>query len=634
MIRSRVASARRKPLFHFALSTVTAITPLFHATSLAAGTADESATVKRLLQESAEARADANLGLAFELLHDAVRIDPENQQARWQLGQMKAQDGWLSVEESQRRAASNPQQTRYEDQKNAVSNAADSAALARWCRKNNLDDEARVQWAHVLTMDPTNREALRGVQMRWRNGQLQSADNVKQLRSENSATKQSLRHWSPEVARWLRDLASKDEKVVADATRRIESISDITAIPAFEKATLSPEASDKSKNPAFKRMSHAFIAALRDMPEAPATDSLVRYSLFSKIESARFAAIDELQYRPVTDFVPNLLDQLAAPIKSRYSIDRDPDGSVHYSRELYREGAFSDWSYESVRSIYQPFSQSAVFANFDQRGSNSLSPAQANNSPSRGLTRMGAQRAAAEYQLEIANGEAQVAALNAETAASNGRILAVLEGATGQSLGSEPRAWWDWYQDYTDYYHGGERPVERTRDTSNDYILPPIAPSGGGGGAVECFVRGTPVWTKTGLKPIETLTPGDLVLSQNVNSGEIAYKPVLQRTLRPPGPTMLLSISKEQLRATRGHPFWVDGVGWQMTKELEDGAFLHAISGTATVESIHPSNEEETFNLVVSDFNTYFVGESGILVHDNVPRRPTRCVVPGLSAAK
>ena len=71
-----------------------------------------------------------------------------------------------------------------------------------------------------------------------------------------------------------------------------------------------------------------------------------------------------------------------------------------------------------------------------------------------------------------------------------------------------------------------------------------------------------------------------------------------------------------------------------MTKELEEGAFLHAISGTATVESVRAANDEETFNLVVSDFNTYFVGDSGILVHDNVPRRPTRAAVPGQISTK
>ena len=39
---------------------------------------------------------------------------------------------------------------------------------------------------------------------------------------------------------------------------------------------------------------------------------------------------------------------------------------------------------------------------------------------------------------------------------------------------------------------------------------------------------------------------------------------------------------------------------------------------------------EQTYNLVVADFNTYFVGPEKILTHDVTERRPTRSIVPGL----
>jgi hypothetical protein len=42
--------------------------------------------------------------------------------------------------------------------------------------------------------------------------------------------------------------------------------------------------------------------------------------------------------------------------------------------------------------------------------------------------------------------------------------------------------------------------------------------------------------------------------------------------------------------------------------------------------------EINAHNLVVADFNTYFVGQAKILVHDNQPRSPTRAVVPGYVA--
>jgi len=232
------------------------------------------------------------------------------------------------------------------------------------------------------------------------------------------------------------------------------------------------------------------------------------------------------------------------------------------------------------------------------------------------------------YEQEIATGEQKVAKENELTADRNERLVAVLTGTTDQSLGSEPRAWWTWWQDYTDYYHNGERPVYSGVDSSYAYVRPPVESST----PVECFVRGTPVWTKTGQRPIETLRSGDFVLSQNVETGEMRYQPVIARTLRPVGPVVQISTHDEKLLATRGHPFWVEGSGWQMSRELARGAVLHALVGTPRVEAVVSATDAETYNLVVANFNTYFVGTSGILAHDNTPRRPTQMISPGIRA--
>jgi hypothetical protein len=125
---------------------------------------------------------------------------------------------------------------------------------------------------------------------------------------------------------------------------------------------------------------------------------------------------------------------------------------------------------------------------------------------------------------------------------------------------------------------------------------------------------------------------GDLVLSQDVVSGELTYKPVIARTVRPPSEIISLKLRGETIRTTRGHPFWISGSGWRMAKELQDGAVLHGVTGSAQLTGVEVSGQEEAFNLVVADFNTYFVGESGALVHDNTPRTPTRSIVPGIAA--
>ena len=48
-----------------------------------------------------------------------------------------------------------------------------------------------------------------------------------------------------------------------------------------------------------------------------------------------------------------------------------------------------------------------------------------------------------------------------------------------------------------------------------------------------CFPAGTPVLTIDGPQAIESLKPGDRVLSQDMISGELDYKTVTKRTLRP-----------------------------------------------------------------------------------------------------
>ena len=96
---------------------------------------------------------------------------------------------------------------------------------------------------------------------------------------------------------------------------------------------------------------------------------------------------------------------------------------------------------------------------------------------------------------------------------------------------------------------------------------------------------------------------------------------MIGRTVRPPSEILNVSLGRETLRTTRGHLFWVAGVGWQMAKELQEGAILHGVPGSARVRTVESSGQEEAYNLVVADFNTYFVGDSGLLVHDNTPRK-------------
>lgn len=589
-----------------------------------------STTADQLIEAAGQAKADGQQGRAYALLHEAARVAPECSLARWQLGQVKIGKEWLSIEEAERRAAADPRQEKYRERKDALGEAPqDQITMARWCRGNKLEDEAEFHWASVLAIDPSNKEALRGVGKRWHEGELKSPAQIREEKQESGEARQATRKWATRVAAWMRTLSDKNAPHGGVLTE-IRAVDDIAAIPAFETVTLNSSLAPNTKNPAPRQLSLAFVGALKNMREVPGTTSLTRHAVVSPFDDVRSKAIYDLRDRPLEEFVPNLLDSMAAPLRSSYRVVRDPDGSMHYVHAIYREGPFADWSYRRERSIIQPGSPVGMLANLVTPASLPEQTTTNAKTASRAVSTAGAARSARQYEEEIIAGERKVAETNQQVAVRNQRIVAVLTGVTDQSLGSEPRPWWDWWQDYTDYYRTGERPVMASIDSYNDYIIPPAQLSG----SVECFAAGTTVWTKTGQRPIETLRMGDLVLAQDIDSGEIRYKPVLARTLRPAGPTLEISTGEEKFQSTRGHPLWVAGVGWRMAKELETGAVLNTLSGSGRIEAIQSAADAETYNLVVADFNTYFVGRSGILAHDNTPRRATRAVLPGVVRKK
>ena len=424
---------------------------------------------------------------------------------------------------------------------------------------------------------------------------------------------------------WLREAALAE----------IRALKDADAIPAMEKLTLAWTRDGKVSDEC-RQISLAFVEALAAMPAPAASVSLARHAVFSLVPDVRSSAINGLKTRPSHEYVPLLLGGLSMPIESSFSVTTDSDGSVHYRHSLYREGPETDWSADLRRSAMQHDLGGRRYT-YDV-ATKTLEEGPPAESPVVVAAKKTfvATRHQSRYGNAAAVTESQVWQANQASEAINSLIIPVLIGATGKEF-QNSKDWWDWWLDDNEYYSSDERPIDQHYDSHTEsysygyptldirYADPPPR-------RYSCFAKGTLVWTKTGQQPIESLELGDLVLAQNVDSGELAYKPVIARTVRPPSPILKLSLDGEELLTTRGHPFWVAGVGWRMAKELGDAAVLHAVTGSAPLAAVEPAGELEAYNLVVADFNTYFVGESGVLVHDNTPRRPTQATLPGLVA--
>jgi hypothetical protein len=226
----------------------------------------------------------------------------------------------------------------------------------------------------------------------------------------------------------------------------------------------------------------------------------------------------------------------------------------------------------------------------------------------------------------------------------NERICSTLLATTGQYfVSSTPESWWKWWNDYNEVYDLSTKPVnmvyyKETVAFADPYSGQPGSSGGSGGGGsgpgygrtYECLVAGTLVWTDTGPVRIEQIKVGDRVLSQDPQTGEVAYKPVLRTTTRPPAFLMKLQVGDESVQCSGGHPFWVSGEGWTKARLLKPDSPVHTLTGTQPVRSVEETGFETTYNLIVADFHTYFVGKAKILSHDNTIRKATGTIVPGL----
>ena len=135
----------------------------------------------------------------------------------------------------------------------------------------------------------------------------------------------------------------------------------------------------------------------------------------------------------------------------------------------------------------------------------------------------------------------------------------------------------------------------------------------------------------TGPRAIETLRPGDRVLTQDPQSGELAFDCVQATTLRPATPLVKFTIGSRTLSSTKGHPFWVVGQGWRFARDVKPGDRLHGLRGAVLIDAVEEGRPSEAYNLVVSNQHDYFVGSEALLVHDNSPLPETTTLVPGLS---
>ncbi len=528
---------------------------------------------------------------------------------------------WLTLAEAQQAATEDPRLGRYcQTRADCVDRMAPSAVhltMARWCRKYKLPERERYHWLNVLEYSPNDAEALDALKLCWHEGQLIGRDEVAELQAALRATHKwtgRLKRLAPKLKR------SGDAGQDATAWEQFRSISDPAAITALQTVIA----------PRSERLGLEVVTLLGKMRSHLAAASLIRLT-DSPFEAVRAAALAELKRRPLHQSVPHVLAGMRWPVQLKQDLRVGPLGDVQYESTVTTEGpqaktivrttASAVFSDRPLVSVSSTGAGRKVFKSVQVSGP---TPYQRYVNRWRVVTAYGQQAQTSRESADAYNREAQKRNLAAS------RLLYEL---VGEDPGPDPQRYLDWWLDFNEFERMGDKPVH-TRDYDNPRYVhdgPVIRVTYS---YMSCFARGTPIWTQNALTPVEQIQPGDLVLSQDPDTGELAYKAVLQTTLRPPSPQRRICVKDEEIAATLGHPFWGSGDGWRMAKELKSGQPLHALHGSWPIRQVDELPEAEAYNLVVDDFHTYFVGRVGLLVHDNNFRQPTTAVLPGLHRAR
>lgn len=136
-----------------------------------------------------------------------------------------------------------------------------------------------------------------------------------------------------------------------------------------------------------------------------------------------------------------------------------------------------------------------------------------------------------------------------------------------------------------------------------------------------CFVAGTLVLAAEGAKAIEAIVAGDYVWAWDENTEEVSLKQVVETYTNETSELVHISVNGEEIITTPEHPFYSPVKGWTDAIHLRAGDILVLVNGEyVVVEKIQHEILEQpitVYNFQVEDYHTYYVSQTGILVHNS-----------------
>ena len=134
-----------------------------------------------------------------------------------------------------------------------------------------------------------------------------------------------------------------------------------------------------------------------------------------------------------------------------------------------------------------------------------------------------------------------------------------------------------------------------------------------------CFVAGTMVKAAGGEKPIEDVEVGDKVWARDLATGKNELRTVTGLFHKHADQVMTITVADgAKVTVTEEHPFYVAGLGWVMSGDLEVGDHLAQRNGgftTITAIGVRPA-DTTVYNFTVEGDHNYYVTEAQLLVHN------------------
>lgn len=593
-----------------------------------------------------ESVADEALGdekARTERLDKLIEAKPDAPEPRWQRGLIKTADGWRDAAEC-REDVSEAEKKYLELRGRTADDVGGNKLLAQFCRKNNLADNAKGHWRRVLDFHPDDLEARKALGHIRFDDTWTTKEESKRVVKVRKEFATAAMGWSKKIPGWVTDWHGSDAKRKAKARENLLSIRDAAAIQ-FLYGSLAYRSIDDTL---------LLLEILCQIPDMESTRILAEYAVLDQSPQVLEICSEELRNRDEQSYVPQLLIGLSGPITSETRLEIIPQvGQVFYRHVFVREtqydrqrqiyasdyGQFVNTTPAARQYVYYPFDDpNDNLENAKKRAAEDTAKIDAINKVAPNTPNGAFMEELALTTMKMMFRERQRLLQNMNIEETNNRISVLLARVFDENNGT-PEDWWQWWNNRHEMQQASQKPLAtqvQYQVNIDAFQVQNREPTFRNGLSQyhSCFVAGTPVVTPHGTRPIEGLRTGDLVLSQSIETGEIAWKPVVRPTTRPTTEVLKMTIGDESFVCTLKHPFWKVGRGWVWAKDLAVGDLVRTSNGSLPIADITRQANAPVYNLVVDDFSTYFVGKNQTLTHDITFRVPTLAIAPGVFPAK